>query len=231
MNNTFSAGGDRANMEKVADFFPERNRSYVLVGASGTGKTTWAVNLINQFLANGEKFSSCMIFYEVYQKLYDQINMEINAFEGMQELLSLPDEKYTNSIVVLDDQQLQIRGDYLKAINRLFTVIAHHKQCTVIILLQNLFSDDSQLKTIYKNASYLTVFNSRQTMQLLTSLQRLFFVGAQGQLKAAAEHAFKYHNYIMLDMITHSSFPIKTGVLNDNPSFAYKITHVCFVSN
>lgn len=214
-------------VDTIDDFYPAPNRAYILVGASGSGKTTWAVSLINQFLEQGVQFSKCMIFYEVYQNIYDKINMPINAYEGLQDLLMMPDNSYEGALVVIDDQQLRLKGDYMQSLNRLFTVIAHHKKCTIMLLLQNLFTDESQLKTVYKNAAYITVFASRHSMQLLTSLQRMFFVGARGLLNSAAEHAFRYHQYVLLDMITHTPYAIKTGVLDDGNSFVYKITNVC----
>lgn len=211
----------------LTDFYLSPGRSLLLAGSSGSGKTTWALNLVRQLATwHADKVREVHIFYEVYQELYENVGgLPLHLHEGLHDLVTMDDDSLQNCILIIDDQLENLKGDRLVAVNRLFTVLAHHKACTVMLLVQNLFPTDSLLRTIVKNAAYIVVFKSRQATLTLTVLQRTFFVGMHGLLNQAAIHAFAHNNYIVLDFVTGSAYLLKTGVLDEGigQSFAYAI--------
>lgn len=214
--------------DRINDFWPRPGRGIILGGASASGKTTYCVSLINQFISEGAKFERCILLYEVHQKLYDAINMPVTAYESVDDIIALSEDQYNDSILIIDDKQLQLQGAFLSLINKLYTVIAHHRNLTIFLMLQNIYGDETKLKTILRNSAYLVIFRSQHASQMLSQIQKNFYPGLRGVLYAASAHSFKNCNYLFIDLITNSQYSLKSGVLIDqSPSFVYKILSVC----
>ena len=62
------------------------------------------------------------------------------------------------NLVVLDD--LMTSAGESKQISKLFTLEAHHKNLTVIFIVQNVFYHGREMRTISINAHYLVLYKS-----------------------------------------------------------------------
>lgn len=238
---TIRAGADSysifslaASLKKMAptrltDFYLSPGRSYLLAGSSGSGKTTWALELVRQLVTwHADQVKMVHIFYEVYQEAYENVGaLPVRLHDNLHDLTQMSDDEMQSCVIIIDDQLENLKGDRLNAVNRLYTIVSHHKQVTVLLCVQNLFPTDSVLRTVLKNCSFVIVFKSQQASLTLATLQRVYFPGLQKILNRAAAHAFAVNNYLVIDMVTDSAYILKTGVLNEpiGHSFAYAIQH------
>lgn len=221
-------------MKEITDFFPSPSGSFLVSGSSKSGKTEWSVRTINMLVAKKrqetgkeEPYSCCHIFYAINQSIYDTINIKKKIFhDNFSELeqLDAPSE-LRDALVLIDDAQPSLAGarSLQQAIDKLFTIISHHYNTCIIMLVQNLYPQDGQLKQIIRNSDYVIVLRSRQSTLSLSTLQRIYFTGSPGALLCASSHAFGQNRYLLIDMRPDASFAIKSGILPGEPSFVYRV--------
>ena len=78
-----------------------------------------------------------------------------------------------NGILVLDD----LMGEAVKDQNivNMFTVGSHHKNISVLFLMQNIFQKGSHSRTISINSQYMVLFkNARDQTQIRTLAMQIF---------------------------------------------------------
>ena len=127
--------------ESVCPFKP--CSSFMIVGATKSGKTQWVKKLLEQqsgmFVENvPEKVLYC---YGVDQPAFDDMRKTIPNIEFQQ---GLPDEDKVeevlsrHTVIVLDDLMSDVLVN--PRIEKLFTLGCHHKNLSVIYITQNLFA-------------------------------------------------------------------------------------------
>jgi len=74
-------------------------------------------------------------------------------------------DKNDNNLIIVDDNMHKATNDIL--ISDLFTKKSHHKNITVIILIQNLFPKSKYMRDISISSNYIVLFkNPRENMQV-----------------------------------------------------------------
>ena len=105
------------------------------------------------------------------------------------------------NLIVLDDLMAQSGGD--KRIANLFTKGSHHRNLSVIYIVQNIFHQGTETRNISLNTHYIVLFKS-------------FNLGGVPEFMHAYEKATSHpHGYLMLDLkpTTHDHHCLKTNVL------------------
>lgn len=114
--------------------------------------------------------------YMLWQPIYDEIksvNPNIEFHQG-----SIPDinaelNESDNNLLILDD--LMSESDNSQSILNIFTVGSHHKNTSVIFLVQNIFARGKYMRTISLNSHYIILFkNPRDKLQILTLARQMF---------------------------------------------------------
>jgi flagellar motor protein MotB len=127
-----------------------------IAGPTSCGKTTW--------LKNG---LSPRIFwcYREWQPLYAEMAQQMSNITFIQGI-QVPDmDPIHPHLVVLDD--LMIDATKNKDISNMFTVGSHHRNMSIICLLQNLFYQGKENRTMSLNSHYLVLFkNPRDQLQV-----------------------------------------------------------------
>ena len=128
----------------------------LLQGQSGCGKTEFAVRLLKEKLI--QPFPKRIIWqYTEMQPAYETLkhlmgdNIVFTKTFDQQTYNSIR-PKETN-LLVLDDQMLE--GINNKLVTTLFVQGSHHRNLTVIFMMQNMFHKGSQTRTITLNAKYV----------------------------------------------------------------------------
>lgn len=176
-----SSGG--CAIRQVEDFYPEaRGRSFLIVGASGSGKSSLVFQMIDSWRRDDPSINDrIIVLYTVYQQRFYE---GLDAREGIDSLATLDRGQLRNKILVLDDLQNNLR-EHADSIERIFSIYAHHLPMTIIVTIQNLIQ--LKLPNIVKNASYIAVLRSRQSAQTLRALQSSLFPYCQRSLIEAQE--------------------------------------------
>ena len=110
----------------------------LVAGPTGSGKTRW----ITQLISGANRFSSpppqkITYFYGEYQSIFGSIK-GVNFIKGLPENLI---EKFDGTVpewIIIDD--LMSESANSKIISELFTKGSHHRNLSVILIVQNFFT-------------------------------------------------------------------------------------------
>ena len=126
-----------------------------------------------------------------------------------------------NNLIIIDDQMTETSND--KRILNLFTKGSHHRNLSVIFLLQNVYFQGKIMRTLSLNAAYLVLFkNSRDKLQMVT-LGKQMYPGKTNQFVQKYEAAVQRpYGYLFVDLKpnTKDECRLRTNVLpnEDHPS-------------
>ena len=108
------------------------------------------------------------------------------------------------NILVLDDQMNFASSS--KSVSDLFTNGSHHRNLTVIYLVQNLYNQGKSQRTISLNSDYNVVFrNGRDASQFQTMAYQICPSNGHLLVDAFTDATFKPYGYLVLDH--HPSTP------------------------
>ena len=151
-------------MNKEVDLTFKHPSRWIIFGPSGCGKTTFVSKLIENskeiFGFNFDTMLYCSS--QGFPTIKNPKIFKCNTFTD--EYVENLDEKENNLIVI--DDNMHISTNDLK-ISDLFTKKSHHKNITVIMLLQNLFPKSKYMRDISISSNYIVLFkNPRENMQV-----------------------------------------------------------------
>jgi hypothetical protein len=190
-------------------------------GATQSGKTYFTKQLLENCTALIEPPPQNIIWcYGEYQKLYDEM---ANQILGIRFIEGLPanlydsiDASHTN-LLILDDLMTELVDT--KQVSNLFTKGSHHRNLSIIFLVQNLFPKGSQSRTISLNTHYMILFkNPRDKMQIST-LARQMFPKQMKYFEESFQDATKQaYGYICVDtkQQTPDSLRLRTKVVGED---------------
>ncbi len=210
-------------MNKEFDLTFKHPSRWIIFGPSGCGKTTF----ISKLIENSKEmfgFNFDTMLYCSSQGFPTIKNPNIfmcNTFT--EEYVENLNEKENNLIVI--DDNMHISTNDLK-ISDLFTKKSHHKNITVIILLQNLFPKSKYMRDISISSNYIVLFkNPRENMQV-----KLLGRQIDGDNTNFISNCYldatksKPYSYLLLDLCqeTPNLMKVRSNVLIDEaPHFFY----------
>ncbi len=176
----------------------------LISGPTGCGKTEWLRRLLmhNRHLLQPppEKILWC---YGQYQPLLFQALQPLNiAFTP-----GLPDnlvedwaiDPSRRKLIILDDLMQQSAQD--KRVTRLFVQGSHHQNISVICILQNMYFQGPQMRTISLNTHYMVVFKNPRVRQQVLHLSRQMYPHDPKVLEQAFMDATKApYGYLFLNL-------------------------------
>jgi len=107
-------------------------------------------------------------YFTEYQPDFDEIQ-HVEFSEGMPSATDL--EELHDCLLVFDDLMCQINDKILN----IFTRGSHHRNISIIFILQNIFHKNPYMRTISLNAKYLVIFrNIRDSTQFKQIANQIF---------------------------------------------------------
>ena len=197
------------------DFRLKVNKTMMVAGPSHAGKTVLVLNLLDKrheiFDASFERVIWC---YGVYQpSLLQQLQQRnITPHEGI--LASSDLQPY--SMIVLDDLLKESKDS--KEVTDLFTRDAHHKNCFIIFITQNLFPPGKESRTRSLNTHYLVIFkNPRDKSQFEILARQIEPRRIKALTDIFREATAKPHGYLFIDFTQEcpEDFRFRTGILKN----------------
>ena len=216
----------RFHGREIFDSKIEKPFRMIIGGGSGTGKTCFTQQLVNQnhFSSPFDKIVYCYPEYLLESPVeFDQIVDYRPGLGDLEYFSSLP----KNTLIIYDDLMNECGSS--KDIMKLFSVIARKRQLSIIFLVQNMFDRTQQFRNIRLNATHLVLFKFYAAheiqFRLLKDLgmQNLISKQSLGQIFA------KPFAYIMLDIHPnrHSSFGcVKSNIFETNFSVFHKMEYI-----
>uniref|UniRef100_A0A158P4B8 AAA+ ATPase domain-containing protein n=1 Tax=Tetranychus urticae TaxID=32264 RepID=A0A158P4B8_TETUR len=171
----------------------------LVAGPTGSGKTRW----IMQLIAGANRFSSpppqkITYFYGEYQSIFGSIK-DVNFIKGLPENLI---EKFDGTVpewIIIDD--LMSESTNSKIISELFTKGSHHRNLSVILIVQNFFTRGKESRNISLNSQYIVLFKNPRDQSIITSIGRQMLPGKVSKLQAIYEDATAApYSYLFVDL-------------------------------
>ena len=169
----------------------------IVAGPTKCGKTYF----VERFIRHIDKLmipqpSQIIWCYGEWQPAYERLKQYGVEFHD-----GLPDTRDwdagTRRLCILDD----LMNETNDSVTKLFTKGSHHRNISVIQIVQNLFEKNKHQRTISLNAHYIVLFKSPRDMtQILHFGKQIFPAQAQyvsESFKSATEQA---HGYLLFDL-------------------------------
>ncbi|GBM53880.1 hypothetical protein AVEN_64809-1 [Araneus ventricosus] len=130
----------------------------------------------------------------------------------------LPDSYENCDLIVIDDLMHQLD----QKVSELFTVVSHHQNVSVILLLQNLFPKRKAMRDTSLNSHYIILFkNSRDMSQINCFARQLYPRNSHFMVDAYIKAAASPYEYLVVDLhpttseehrLCDSLFPDHNGI-------------------
>lgn len=197
---------------KLYDIYLKHPFTMVIAGPSGSGKTMWIKKLI-------ENISSCSFpipekityFYGEYQDIFNSLN-NVTFISGLSENILSNLDGAQPELFIIDD--LMNESANSKIVSELFTKKSHHKNCSVILIIQNFFVRGSESRNISLNCNYFVLFKNPRDRSVATYIGRQMFPSSIRKFRNIFEDATsKPYSYLFID--TKSQTPDEVRLLTD----------------
>ena len=114
-------------------------------------------------------------------------------------------------------------------VGNLFTRVAHHRQCFIIHITQNIFQSGNVTRTQSLNAHYFVLFKNPRDRLQITHLARQVYPRQQDYFLSSYEDATRRdHGYLLLDVgpTTKEEVRMRTNILvSDKQYIVYLPLH------
>src|SRR5277367_2570411 len=169
----------------------------ILAGPTQSGKSTFVKRLVNDKRIIPQPIR-IIFYYAEWQKSYEEIKHPYIEFRKGAPTNIETDGKPT--LIILDDIMSDISNS--KDVVNLFTRGTHHRNCSVILIMQNLYQKGSTIRTASLNAHYLCIFRILRDRSQIRILSRQMYPERPNFLTAVFEDATKDtpHSYLFIDL-------------------------------
>lgn len=189
----------------------------LLAGPAGVGKSSFVGKLLAK---QNEVFSSPPVytfyFYNVYQPLFDSFHNVNEFIEGTPTTDFIKNRCQWGSLIILDDQQLNISKD----LALIFSAVARHYGVSIILLTQTLFDPKNPyFRIVSLNANYLILFKNSRDRTGIRTLSNQIAAAEPKEIVEAYNRATKSNPYSYLLIDLHPESPdhlrLRTNILHE----------------
>jgi len=205
--------------------FPFCHPSTILIaGPTGSGKTAFVLKLIKENLFQ-TNFAQIVWFYNEWQSAYESLSKVVEFRQDCDDAFYETISALHQNLIVLDDQMSKLGDSQL--LSKLFTEGSHHRNLSVIYIVQNLFDKGKSHRNVSLNAQYIVLFkNPRETSQI-ECLSRQVYGRLSRFLTDAYRDATKLpYGYLLLDLRpeTEEQLQVRTRVFKRHTCQVYVAT-------
>jgi hypothetical protein len=204
--------------DKIRDVRWKHPFTCVVAGPTGCGKTEFVARLIRHVEVTVLPPPQRIVWsYGEWQPAYEDLKDGVEFVEGRMEV---PDHVYGPTLFVVDDQMSETDA----RLTRLFTRGSHHRNISVVYVVQNLFAKNKEHRTISLNAHYLVLFKNPRDASQIDTLGRQMYPGDARFFREAYEDATKRpYGYLLIDLKQdqHDDVRLRTGLFPGEPCYVY----------
>ena len=169
----------------------------IVAGPTLCGKSTFVTRLLRHAAAMidppPENITWC---YGEWQEAYATTDLTHVRFEEGLPTEAMFDSTKRNPIVIDD-----LMAETDKRVTTLFTKKSHHRNTSVLYLVQNLFSNNKEHRTISLNTHYMVVFKNPRDATSMSHLARQMYSGStKFALDAFKDATSVPHGYLLIDL-------------------------------
>lgn len=206
----------------VMDFRLQCNKILVVSGPSHAGKTVFTLKLLDKRHELFKEAIKRVIWcYGIYQPTLNQ-ELQQRKFITHKGIISV-NELQRHDIVVLDD--LLKESGNSKDVTDMFTRAAHHMECFIIFITQNLFPPGKEARTRNLNTHYYAIFkNPRDKSQFEILARQVLPRGSKALIEIFEAATERPHGYLFIDFTQEcpEEFRFRTNILK-TPMTIFKL--------
>jgi hypothetical protein len=184
----------------------------IVAGPTSCGKTSFVQSLLENVLSMVDPSPENVIWcHGEFQTSLTKLPPSVKLVEGLR--LDAIDPQKRN-LLIIDDLMTDIKND--KEMTNLFTKGSHHKNSSVILILQNLFYQTRELRTMSLNSHYMILFKNPRDVSQITHLAKQMYPGNVGFMQDAFRQATEVpYGYLFVDLkqSTSDQFRLRSCVL------------------
>lgn len=190
----------------------------VVAGPTGSGKSFF----VEQFLLHLSRMMTPVAeevvwCYGEWQPLYNRLK-DVVFVEGLPRVEEWSGDK--RRLVIIDD----LMSETDDRVTKLFTKGSHHRNLSVIYIVQNLFGKNKEQRTISLNSHYLVVFKNPRDASQITNLAKQMYPGKIKYLQEAFKDATApAHGYLLVDLKqgTPDHLRLRTNIFSHQGQIVY----------
>jgi hypothetical protein len=179
----------KKNSQEMEPWIFKHPCTCIIAGPTQSGKTFLMKQIIEyQKLLFFPTLSRICYCYSSWQDKFDEMKVLDPSITFHQGLIDIDefDEKQ-NNLLILDDLMNNVKND--DSILKLFTVESHHKNISVFMITQNLFSQGKYTRTMSLNSHYLILLNNPRDKTQINYIARQMYPGKTAFLIEAYDDA------------------------------------------
>ena len=132
--------------------------------------------------------------YGEWQNGYTDMGVKVEFHEGLPKSDKWTDGK--RRLVIIDDLMSEVDS----SVTRLFTKGSHHRNLSIIFIVQNLFSKNPEQRTISLNSHYLILFKNPRDATQIMHVGKQMFPGKSSYVQESYKDATsRPHGYLLID--------------------------------
>lgn len=163
----------------------------VIAGPTGSGKTQFVRRILTQHVIEGapERIIYC---YGEYQSAFVEMSAALpqtRFVEGLPSNLEEYLDPSYKTLIILDDIMTSHGND--KRITDLFSKGSHHRNISVVYILQNFFYGAKGTRNITLNAHYIVLFRNPRDKSQVSNLAKQMYPGQVKFMQEAFADATK----------------------------------------
>ena len=192
--------------------------THLVAGPTGSGKTNYVIKIILDGLFDPMPLRIVWV-YSAWQPSYQQLKQKINNIQFVStlepELYESFDPNQENLLIV--DDKMSSKNE-ANQILRYFTEGSHHRNLTIIYIVQNVFDKGKDHRGVSLNSQYITLFRNPRDKQQIDTLARQMYPTSRKFLVDAFHDATKDpYGYLLLDLRaeTPEDFRVRTKIFTN----------------
>ncbi len=161
----------------------------------------------------------------IHQPAYEELSRDlphVRFCEGVPENWDeLIDPKLRN-LSILDDLMTECSKD--PQVTKLFTQGSHHRNLSVIYIVQNLFYQSKESRTISLNCHYITLFkNPRDRSQVVHLAKQMYPGQTKFMVEAYADATRQPYSYLFIDLKPNcpEEYRLRSNIFPGESTYAY----------
>ena len=195
----------------------------LVAGPSSSGKSVFTKELVENNVE--PDVQNVFWFYTEWQSGYDDMPANVHMVPGMPSSLDKFLDMYSGpKIMVFDDLMAECVGSNLMA--DAFTKKRHHRDVSVILILQNLFCQGKVMRTVQLNTQYFVLFaNARDKSQFFHFARQVEPTRANQLMDAYTDATSKAFHHFLVDLkpTTPNALRYRSESLSQDKQIVYTV--------
>lgn len=200
--------------------------TFLISGPTGSGKSQFLARVLREQVLEPSPQRIIWVYAE-WQPLYDSLSEEMGNIEfvkGMSKGIYDSIKPEVRNLVILDDQMAEAGSS--KELSNFFTKGSHHRNLSVVYIVQNLFDKGRSMRTVGLNTQYLVVFKSPRDKSQIAFLGRQMYPGRGKDFVEVFEDATQVpFGYLLIDLRpeTPEEWRLRTRIFEGEDTTVYEI--------